>query len=242
MPVHTQKIKENNYTFENAEFDVVYYSTTLDVQKISDFYRDKLAKLGWQQRSLTERLNEIEGLPEVPDLAGLMGDSLIFRKGYDTIVIRFISQGEKETKYILGRNKLFLKKNIPMDIASLPRENLVMKHNNIPQYPDAELINLKEGADFFDATCSSKDDPMVIAKFYKNNLLSSGWKLSQEKLPNRAYPAKENNFYNGLQLGMLEFHKSEGEHCRIHIIHHIFNQDVAVSQSDITYITISYEK
>ncbi|MDD2752358.1 MAG: hypothetical protein PHN59_04435 [Candidatus Omnitrophica bacterium] len=242
VPGHTQKIKENNYAFEGAEFDAVYYSSTLDTQRISDFYRNKLPKLGWQERDLTEQLNEIRGPSDIPELGGFLGGALIFRKDNDTIVIRFISQGEKETKYILGKNKLFLEKNLPMDIASLPTPDLEIKHKNIPQYSDAKLINLKEGADFFNATYLSKADPAIVVKFYKNNLLSNGWKLNQEKSPNKVYPTKMKSFYKGLQLGVLDFSKANGETCRIHVIHHILDENNAINQSNITYITIAYEK
>jgi len=158
------------------------------------------------------------------------------------IVIRFLSQGKKETKYILTKNKLFLEKDLPIDIASLPRPTFKLKHNNIPAYPDAELINLTEEQDSFAATYLSREDPLTVAKFYRNRLLSNNWNLIRENSPTKIYPPKQPNYYKGLQLGVLEFSKANGESCKICVAHPIPDESKITNQSSITYITISYEK
>lgn len=242
VPAHTEKIKDKNTKFEGAEFDVVYYTSTLDVQSIRDFYENKLVKLGWQKSDPLAQLGNIQDIKVTPEITGLFGDALIFRKNNEMIVIRFISQGAKENKYILTKNKLFPEKDLPIDIASLPRPTFKLKHNNIPVYPDAELINLSEGQDSFGATYLSREDPLIIEKFYKNRLLSNNWNLIQKLSPTKIYPPKEPCYYKGLQLGVLEFSKANGESCRICIAHPILDESKMTNQSSITYITISYEK
>ncbi len=242
VPTHTQKLKDKNTKFEGAEFDVVYYTSTLDTQSIKDFYENKLIKSGWQKSDPLAQMGNIPDIKVTPELTGLFGDALIFRKDNEMIVIRFLSQGKKETKYILTKNKLFLEKSVPIDIASLPRPTFKLKHNNIPAYPDAELINLSEGQDSFGATYLSREDPLIVAKFYKNRLLSNNWKLIKEFSPAKIYPPKEPNYYKGMQLGVLEFSKANGESCRICVAHPILDESKITNQSSITYITISYEK
>jgi len=242
VPAHTEKIKDKNTKFEGAEFDVVYYTSTLNTQSIRDFYEKKLIKLGWQKSDPFAQLGNIPDIKVTPELTGLFGDALIFRKDNETIVIRFLSQGVKETKYILTKNKLFLEKTVPIDIASLPRPTFKLKHNNIPEYPDAELINLSEEQDYFGATYLSREDPLTVTKFYKNRLLSNNWNLIREHSPTKIYPPKQPNYYKGLQLGVLEFSKANGESCRICVAHPILDESKITNQSSITYITISYEK
>jgi len=242
VPAHTQKLKDKNTKFEGAEFDVVYYTSTLDTQSIRDFYQNKLIKLGWQKSDPLAQMGNIPDIKVTPELTGLFGDALIFRKDNEMIVIRFLSQGKKETKYILTKNKLFLEKDLPIDIASLPRPTFKLKHNNIPAYPDAELINLTEEQDSFAATYLSREDPLTVAKFYRNRLLSNNWNLIRENSPTKIYPPKQPNYYKGLQLGVLEFSKANGESCKICVAHPIPDESKITNQSSITYITISYEK
>lgn len=180
VPAHTQPVKEDHKKSKGVEFDVISYQSTLDTKTICDFYRKKFKQWGWEERNPFSAMSRILGGTVSPDMEQLSSGNLIFRKGDELVVIRFILEGVK-TGYLLGKIKILPEAIKPLpDTLLPPKLTAQLKYEVAPVYPGAYLINLSEKTDSFIAAYFSQDSQEAIASFYKSHMGSYGWALDKE--------------------------------------------------------------
>jgi hypothetical protein len=188
VPPQTKEVKIETDKLEYQEFDFAHYESRLEPEQVGDFYRERLPALGWKEANSSDGAAGREGVSAAKNMpAG--GDNLVFRKGNELIVIRFVSHGElpegMKSRYILAENRITKEIKIGSDIFNVPRVVKAETPENIPVYPGAKAAVSSQENGSFQAVYLSKESPAPIASFYKSNAKSYGWQIKEERSPEK---------------------------------------------------------
>ncbi|MDP2941652.1 MAG: hypothetical protein Q8N85_05335 [Candidatus Omnitrophota bacterium] len=266
LPASAELVKQERRRIAGMEMEFSYYTSAQDAQAIKSFYRGQLAKLGWKENAPLAGLRQVEGVTVDASLKERLEANLIFQKGDLMLVINFLpaelARGQK-TRFTLCQTQMDLSK--VMSLAQAGGQTGFPELLNKPQkevapvYPDASLITLSEDADSLRLVYYSRDSIAQAAVFYKEQMPSYGWELTDEQ-PVRKANSEELGLqaaancptcpgYNSalakkmeMLYGEFEFRNAAQDRCKIAVSNmqaNINNQNLA---SGITTIIVDYAK
>lgn len=234
-PARTKLTKEERRRIAGNELTFSYYESELEPQQIKDFYRQRLADLGWKDKALIQEVEKIPGL-DSSSLKASLENNLMFEKEEEMLIITFLPAGvfkDTQTRFTLCAGKITANAGVSGDKVPLPELLAQPKKDIAPRYPNSSLLNLAEDSHYLKATYISKDRIEPIFTFYQENMPDYGWSLIKESpvekmssgatalksqsIPESCPSCAENTIAKpaGVLFGELVFSNKKGDTCRI---------------------------
>lgn len=194
LPPDAEVVTKEQRKMQGSAFDFTFFTTNLGPGSVKDFYRQRLASSGWKEKDPMKDASALPGFQIPPELAGLMGNNVIFEKGEQKIIINILPAGyspDNKTRCIYASGKHDFEKKASDDdfVPSLMRKP---KKEVAPVYPGASLIELSEEKDSMKATYFVPTDIETALTFYQINMGDFGWTLTEEApLNTREFPEYE---------------------------------------------------
>ncbi len=159
LPPATLEVMQEKTQILGNEFNLTLYATQSSFEEITQFYRERLGREGWE-----EVVNA--SLPQ----------ALIFKKADEVINLQNIpSANAQETMFSLGRGNI-------QSIKSGESQFAEIEFKDLPVYPRAAPIPLgsmrtaaKEQLGY-----TTLDSPEAVMQFYREKLPLFGWEIANE--------------------------------------------------------------
>lgn len=183
VPPGAEEIRRETRRIAGGEFVFRYYASGQDSAAIKDFYNSTLLNSGWQAKSPLKDLQQAPNFQVNPSLTNVLEQNLIFEKEGDTVIVNFLPSGttsDGKTRFTVAQGKIDLKNENLTEQDFVPAVLTKPRKDIAPVYPGATLISLNEGSDYLKAGYFTKDDIEDAALFYRNNMQSHGWNLTEE--------------------------------------------------------------
>ncbi|MFH0763274.1 MAG: hypothetical protein V1925_05245 [Candidatus Omnitrophota bacterium] len=248
LPANTKELNTETRRLSGSVFDITLYSTSADIAQIKNFYRSRLAELGWQEQKLFDFSN-MPGVKVDAALAKNLNQNIAFEKGKEMLTISFIpNKGERgETVFSLAKGTLepesgLTETDFAPELLATPERDVA------PLYPGAKLINLSERAATQVAVYYTADNIAPVASFYREKMGGYGWSLMGETpvkvvdtahCPNCPQDVKESVKSVGALSQELNFSNKFGDRCKIGLFQVKPEKE---KEAAITTIAVNYEE
>lgn len=267
VPADTVESYQQSRSMLGSEFSLTYYTSSQTADEIKDFYRKKIADLGWHEKKFTADFEKMKASTVKTNafLGNVMEANLFFEKDNEKLIITFLpkeASGDGKTKFSIAQGKIEMndknieQKNLVPALLAKPQKEVA------PNYPGASLFTLSEDSNFLRATYMTKDRPEEAANFYKENMSIYNWSLTNErpfekqKPDNSALEEAKNNpafisqkekiapMLDSLDTGLseLNFSNDKGDICKITISNLAMPGAPNENFKNITTIMVYYEK
>lgn len=268
VPPAAHKEKEETRIIAGSQMDFTYYTSAQDAAEIKEFYRIKLANLGWQEKDFLKDLSQVklpEGVPAMDTayLDKMTKSNLLFEKDNETLIITFLPEeysrdGKTRFNLCQGR-KIEAKTELSADTVPLPVLVAKPKKDVFAVYPAASLLSLNEETHSLQATYMTKDEPEPVISFYKAKMPNYGWYLKSEKPLKKMDTAgmgKDNgsescpsckanlalsNASMETWFGEIDFSNERGDKCNIAVAE-VIPLDNKLSSFKMTTIVVFYQE
>ncbi len=261
VPSGAEEIRRETRRIAGGEFVFHYYASSQDSAAIKDFYNSTLPKSGWQEKNPLKELKQVPNFQVDSSLSNALEQNLIFEKDGEMVIVNFLPSGtssDGKTRFTVAQGKIDLKNPdvakqdfVPV-VLTKPRKDIA------PVYPGASLISLNEGSDYLKAGYFTRDDIETAASFYRNNMGSYGWNLTEEKpiqeMANEAgnydiykycptCPKDMNINLNSIKtkLTQLKFSNDKQDACAVTVSSRA-STDASMSLAGMTVILVNYEQ
>ena len=202
VPEDSQKVDTQTRAIGKTKIELNYYSSTLSVDEIRDFYRKELAARDWKESNMLQSFSSSPELEKKPGAKDFFANNIIFEKDEKILYINFLPGGvyrDAKTRFTVG---LWQKPAKGETAGGLPQLLKKPKKDVAPAYPGASLMSLSENENSLQAMYMAKDAPAEeIAAFYKQNMPGYGWSLTSEEPMHKVGLQGMNKYYTKAETG-----------------------------------------
>ncbi|MBP7215887.1 MAG: hypothetical protein KBA46_01235 [Candidatus Omnitrophica bacterium] len=167
VPPSTEKVKSSTSNFMGEDMNVVMYESSLSFSQIKQFYRNELAKQGWEEM-VVPLSRDTSGSSVTVDVVAFMKD----KKTVLNIAYLPIENDAGKTFFSVGWSQM---PSYDKLVNSEPT-----KIDFIPFYPGAKQMMYKTIGSGVQIGYLSKDAIETIIAFYKSRMVGYGWEIEEE--------------------------------------------------------------
>lgn len=260
VPANTEEVKKEKRELRGAELEVKYYLSSLSLEEVKNFYKQKLAAGGWTENELKKQVQSIPGTKEaMPSLNSMMDNNVMYMKDNETFILTFVPAGflqDNRTRYTISKGNMAPKPGAESSADYISKLQAKPKKDVAPVYPGASLISLSEQEYSSRQTYFTKDDIDTVSAFFKEKMPGYGWWLVKEapfkKLEysgmdisqycpscakNNASSDKPVEVWNGA----LDFSNKHGDVCRV-VLSDVSPVKKSLYATSMTTILIGYDE